>query len=162
VSASLKTATLDVVGNPGGSVSSTLTGNATVAQGGLEVTPPSYTFVQPNMVGGPRSSDPRINEFGTFTVTNISATGGPTLSNLTLRWVAVQVFAAAPPPEFNTDFPTACGQAALRPGISCTFRVDFGAQAVGPRQMNFLIEAHDVAGLVVASASGHVEGTGTQ
>lgn len=123
------TASLDVSGSPGGTVSAALSGTA-LAQAQLSISPTNAIF--PETVVG--STSTAI----TFTVSN---TGGSTSSNLTVSRVG-----------FNPlQFPVVsngCG-APLAPGASCQIALQFQPSSVGTF----------TAQLIVSSSTGSVSAT---
>jgi len=152
-----KTATLDVTGNPGGSASATLTGNATVANG-LVILPPDHDFL--NVTVGQQSAP------FTFVLSNPSATA--TVGQITISAVAPGVFAIVlPPPVFTTVADPAmddCIQVhkqQLGPGQHCNIVFAFKPNAVGLRQLNWQATG-SIPGAVPINvqATAHVQGTG--
>jgi hypothetical protein len=91
-----KTATLTIMGNPGGTVTATLTGHAMLATGGLEIDPPFTNFgsVPPPPVGGTS-----ISQQFSFTVRN---TGTVLLTQLGFPLAVPHAVAA--PREWNFDY----------------------------------------------------------
>jgi hypothetical protein len=149
-----KSATLDVTGNPGGAVSATLTGNATVAFG-LEISPPHHDFGS--------FATGKASPTTTFTVTNISAGA---ISAMNFATVAPGIFAVAMPQDFVFDT-SDCLQRAqgfLDIGASCTVTVFFQVPAghTGSKQLNWQVTAASrVMPNQMAQATAHVQGFGT-
>jgi hypothetical protein len=150
-----KTATLDVVGNPGGAVSATLTGNATVANG-LMILPPTNTF--PDTGVGKQSAP------FTFVLSNPSTTA--TVAQLAFAQVGTGVFAIAlPPPVFQIIDASDCTVThnnQLGPGQSCNVIFVFNAKATGTVQLIWQATGSilGAATNIPVQATAHVQGTG--
>jgi hypothetical protein len=150
-----KDATLDISGSPGGTVSATLTGNATVANE-LELSPPFKDFG--SWMAGQVSPD------FTFTLTNINpAPNGAAISALSFSFVQPGVFAVAPPPifAFNVSDCVQRAQGFLLPGASCVVTIHFQVPAgttAGLKQLNWQVTGASRDG-TTALATAHVQGT---
>jgi hypothetical protein len=159
-----KNATLDVVGSPGGTASATLTGNATLATGGLEIDPPFRDLG--SVPAGMVMSSPM-----TFTVRNI---GTVALNNLMFP-IATAHAANNPPREFTFSSTDCSGQLVLQPPgsptgpTSCTLSVTYQQLNGSPpqvppspkglRQLEFTVTATNAQTGAQAAAAAHVQAT---
>jgi hypothetical protein len=141
-----KTATLTVSGNPGGSVSASLSGNATVSSNGLLITPATHNFG--NVMVGTTSP------IFTFTVRNTLAAGGAsiTLTNFVKHAFIVYGF-VADASKCSTP---------LAPGATCTIDMAYRPGGAGYlQQMGEFDGTWNDRLQTQAQATIHLEATGT-
>jgi hypothetical protein len=149
-----KAGTLDIVGNPGGAVSATLAGDATVANG-LVLLPPTHDF-------GTVAVGQQSARF-TYVLSNPSTTA--TVSQLAFAQVGTGIYAIVlPPPVFQLIDATDCNtthQGQLGPGQSCNLIFVFNSQSIGTKQLMWQATGQ-IPGIVpiTATATAHVQGTG--
>ncbi len=121
--AGIRTASLNVTGMPGGTVSASLDGEG-IALGALSVT--TSTSALGRVVVGQTGTI-----VSTFTVTN---TGGTPTGPLS-------VFGAGSDPADFTKRADTCATVALAPAAICTFEVRFAPQSAGPKSALFQLSA---------------------